>query len=83
MGIFNSKMMRNIATNVNSRVLDESMASVKSSIKDAASKGEVYVYYYSEIHPNICDELKSLGFDIDDRSCQREGVMYMISWATC
>lgn len=54
---------------------------IEPLIKQAASKGETKINYYSHLpHPAI-EGLKNLGYAVKDYCSQKDGDCYEISWS--
>ena len=53
---------------------------IESEIKIHASNGEQYFWHYGNVHRKAIEELKRLGYRMEEFDDQREGYSLKVSW---
>lgn len=53
---------------------------VEIYITEAASNGELSVYYHKPLRNSIVDELRSNGYNVEKKPAEFNEIYYLISW---
>lgn len=56
------------------------VSDIITRIQLKAANGHFEMWYYESINEHQAKYLKEEGYEIEDLSCQRDGVLYKISW---
>ena len=80
--MYTAKVAREKAEQQISNKVHEQLSWAEKCIKNAVEKGDMSCLIARELGKQAIRELERLGYTVKDRSNQRDGVEYEISWDT-